>query len=48
MTLERISPAAVTTAAQVSSQLVSMARIMWQLGISLRRAAPAEAYAGQV
>ena len=26
--LERISPAPVTTAAQVSSQLVSMARIM--------------------
>ena len=27
MTFDRISPAAVTTAAQVSSQLVSMARI---------------------
>jgi hypothetical protein len=32
MTLERISPAAVTTAAHVSSQLVSMAKIMSSAG----------------
>src|SRR4051812_12432118 len=37
MTLERISPAPVTTAAQVSSQLVSMARITRAPPVSVLR-----------